>query len=89
MRVFLVLLSVVLVAGSLGCSVVRRPARLVAELVERALVGPEGPTVTKVPSEHVHNQRQQHDLENRQLVEDIDTWWMADRPSRLSKWEVR
>ncbi len=87
MRVLLVLLSVVLVAGSLGCSVARRPAGLFAELVERALT--EGPTVTKVPSEHVHNQRQQHDLENRQLVEDIDTWWMADRPSRLSKWEVR
>ena len=65
MRVFLVLLSVVLVAGLLGC------------------------TVTKTRSEHSQSYKQQYDLENRQLVEDIDTWWMADRPSRLSKWEVR
>jgi len=65
MRVLLVLLSVVLVAGLLGC------------------------TVAKTRLEHSQSYKQQYNLENRQLADDIDTWWMADRPSRLSKWEVR
>ena len=65
MRHVLILLSVGLMLGSLGC------------------------TVTKTASERRHVQKQQYDLENRELVEDIDTWWMTDRPSRLTKWHVR
>ena len=52
-------------------------------------VGAVGCTVTMTEAEHRHAYKQQYDLENRQFVEDIDTFWMADRPSRLSKWHVR
>ena len=52
-------------------------------------VGSLGCTVTMTEAEHQHAYKQQYDLENRQFVEDIDTFWMADRPSRLSKWHVR
>ncbi|HUW81225.1 MAG TPA: hypothetical protein VMZ31_00345 [Phycisphaerae bacterium] len=46
-------------------------------------------SVTKMRSEHIQYQRQQDDLISRQMVEDIDTFWMDDRPSRLSEWHVR
>ena len=80
----LILVGVVLAVGALGC----RSAVRIAGLGERAVVGYDEP-VTKTRSERIQYQRQQHDLISRQMVEDIDTFWMVDRPSRLSEWHVR
>jgi hypothetical protein len=48
-----------------------------------------GCTVTKTPAEHAHAYNRQGDIEAREVVEDIDTFWLADRPSRLTRWHVR
>lgn len=52
-------------------------------------VGALGCTLTMTEAEHQHAHARQYDTENRQMVEDIDTFWLADRPSRLSRWHVR
>ena len=63
--------------------------RLVILLGVVLAVGSLGCTVTMTEAEHQHAYARQYDTETRQMVEDIDTFWMADRPSRLSKWHVR
>jgi len=75
----LILVGVVLAVGALGCRSGARIGRRIGPLY----------SVTKMRSEHIQYQRQQDDLISRQMVEDIDTFWMDDRPSRLSEWHVR
>ena len=51
--------------------------------------GAFGCTVTKTAPEHAHAYGRQGGIEAREVVEDVDTFWLADRPSRLTRWHVR
>jgi len=84
MRRFVILVSLVVAVGAFGC---RSTVRMIG-MGERAVVGYDE-SLTKSRSERIQAQRQQHDFMSRQLVEDIDSFWMADRPSRLTEWHVR
>ena len=63
--------------------------RLLILLGMALVAGAFGCTVTKTAGEHAHAHNRQADLEAREVVEDIDTFWLADRPTRLTRWHVR
>ena len=81
MRRFVILVSLVMAVGALGCGAAA--SRVGLARTSRF------ESVTKTRAEVIQDQRQQGDVMRRQLVEDIDSFWMADRPSRLTEWHVR
>ncbi len=44
--------------------------------------------MTETPAEIAHGQRHQVDIESRELQEDIETFLLMDRPSRLTRWQT-
>lgn len=46
-------------------------------------------TMTKTGEESMRSQRQIVDLEMRELTEDWNYLWLADRQPRLTKWHTR
>ena len=60
---------------------------VVAVSVLSTLVGCAG--VTKTPAEIGYTMRQAADMDARQLTDDWNTIWLADRQYRLSRWYTR
>jgi cytochrome c556 len=48
-----------------------------------------GCTTAENPYQHCQRQTLQKHIQCLQLVEDIDTFWLCDRTSRLTKWHGR
>lgn len=46
-------------------------------------------TVAKTPEENWATYRQIADLDTRQIADDWNLIWLADRQTRLTKWHVR
>jgi len=48
-----------------------------------------GPGVVKTEAERVNAFRESADMDLRQLADDWDTLWLADRQYRLTRWQTR
>lgn len=46
-------------------------------------------TLTQSPHEHYHTISRVSFIDARALVEDLDLFFMTDRPSRLNRWQDR
>ncbi len=46
-------------------------------------------TVSKTPEENLTTQRQIAELDLRQVADDWNLIWLADRQSRLTRWHTR
>lgn len=53
------------------------------------LVGCGSPGVVKTWPERKNTYRQVYDMDMRQLMDDWDTLWLADRQYRLTHWQTR
>lgn len=66
-----------------------RKAVMFAAVLLASLAGTGCSTVTKSPGEVAATYRTALDLESRQLFEDWNYLWLADRPGRLMRWTSR
>jgi hypothetical protein len=48
-----------------------------------------GPGVVKTPGERVNAYREALDMDLRQMADDWDTLWLANRQYRLTRWQTR
>ena len=48
-----------------------------------------GAGVVKTPAERMNTYRQVLDLDLRQIADDWDTIWLADRQYRMTRWQIR
>jgi hypothetical protein len=66
-----------------------RAGMLFGLLIGLALSAGCGPGVVKTSAERMNTYRQTLDLDMRQLADDWDTLWLADRQYRLTRWQTR
>ena len=58
-------------------------------LVGATLLWGCGPGMVKSPDERMNTYRTVYDTDMRQLSDDWDALWLADRQYRLTKWQTR
>ncbi len=58
-------------------------------LVGLALIAGCGPGVVKTVAERQNAYKETFQTDMRQLVDDWDTLWLADRQYRLTRWQMR
>ncbi|TWT40954.1 hypothetical protein RAS1_36430 [Phycisphaerae bacterium RAS1] len=66
-----------------------RKAVVLAALIFASVLGTGCSTVTKSPGEVAATYRTALDIESRQMFEDWNYLWRADRPGRLMRWTSR